>query len=433
MSPVSHPLRALAASVLVAACVAVGAPAHADPVLTTPGVAAPSTPNTESCPYRSQPASAVDSSEVPPPGQAAPAPLPVPDPTVGGDRLAACGVVTAGSPTAIPRGITSAGWLVADAGSGAVLAAKDPHGRYRPASTIKTLLALVALDELDLDKVVTGTRADYGMEGDSAGIGPGGSYTVRQLLQGLLMVSGNDCANALARELGGYDVAVGKMNEAAHDLGAEDTRAASPSGLDAPGMSTSPYDLALIFRAALKNSTFRELVSNVSAPFPGYPKLADVPGDKDHPGYLMQTQNRLLLDQYPGTIGGKTGYTDDARKTFVGAVERDGRSLIVVQMYGLNEAGDSYWDQAKALLDYGFATGTQASVGTLVSGPAEAGSSSTPTAGSGSDRSGNLAYPSSPDGPGGSNWTDRLLFGGIGVLVVVGLVYAAVRVNRRSR
>ncbi|GAA1455785.1 D-alanyl-D-alanine carboxypeptidase family protein [Williamsia maris] len=432
MSPVSHSFRVLVASALLAACVAVGAPAQADPVVATPDVAAPSTPNTERCPYRSQPAAAVDSSEVPPAGQAAPAPLPVPDPTVGGERLSACGVVTAGSPNAIPRGITSAGWLVADAGSGAVLAAKDPHGRYRPASTIKTLLALVALDELDLDKVVIGTREDYGMEGDSAGIGPGGTYTVRQLLQGLLMVSGNDCANALARELGGYDVAVGKMNEMAHDLGAEDTRAASPSGLDAPGMSTSPYDLALVFRAALKNSTFRELVSNVSAPFPGYPKLADVPGDKDHPGYLMQTQNRLLLDQYPGTIGGKTGYTDDARKTFVGAVERDGRSLIVVQMYGLNEAGDSYWDQAKALLDLGFATGAQASVGTLVSGPAGAGASTSPSASAGADRSGNLAYPSSPDGPGGSDWTDRLLFGGIGVLVVIGLVYAAIRVNRRS-
>ncbi|MCX6470674.1 MAG: serine hydrolase [Corynebacteriales bacterium] len=433
--------RILAASVsavaVVVACATFGAPAvSADPVVPTPTAGPPSTPNTERCPYRTSPAAAVDTSEVPPSGQAAPAPLPVPDPPVGGEKLGACGVVTAGNAASIPRGITSAGWLVADAGTGAVLAAKDPHGRYRPASTIKTLLALVALDELDLDTTVTGTRADYSMEGDSAGIGPDGRYTVRQLLQGLLMVSGNDCANALARELGGYEVAVGKINEMAHRLGAEDTRAASPSGLDAPGMSTSPYDLALIFRAALKNSTFRDLISHVNAPFPGYPPLADVPNDKPHPGYMMQTQNRLLLDDYPGIIGGKTGYTDDARKTFVGAVERSGRTLIVVQMYGLNEVDDSYWDQAKGLLELGFGIPTGESVGRLVDEKTSDSSASDPSTGrasSGDGHSGAVAYPSSEDGASGSPWTDRLLFGGIGLVVILGLVYAALRVNRRSR
>ncbi|MBT0566798.1 D-alanyl-D-alanine carboxypeptidase [Williamsia sp. CHRR-6] len=392
-----------------------------------PGDPIPATPDTASCPYRVIPAPPVDTSEVPPPGQSAPPPLPVPRPPVGGDRLAACGVITAGNPSAIPRGITSAGWLVADAGSGQVLAAKDPHGRYRPASTIKTLLALVVLDELNLDQVVIGTREDYGMEGDSAGIGPGGRYTVRQLLQGLLMVSGNDCANALARTLGGRETALSKMNAMAQRLGAQDTRAASPSGLDAPGMSTSPYDLALIFRAGLKNPTFRDLISHVSAPFPGFPRLPDVPGDTDHPGYQMQSQNRLLVEGYPGIIGGKTGFTDDARKTFVGAVDRRGRTLIVVQMFGLNEAGDSYWDQATALLDHGFTVPADASVGTLVTPtvaqPAATNNAGTPRASARDDDGSETS----------DSWTGRLLGGTVGLVIVLGLIYAALRINRRSR
>lgn len=418
----------IAGSTLLPVAVAGAAPAAAEP---TAPVVAPSTPDTEACPYRVSPAPPVDTSEVPPPGQQAPSALPVPRPPVGGERLAACGVVTPASTTPVPGGLTSAGWLVADATNGTVVAAKDPHGRYRPASTIKTLLALVALRDLDLDTVVTGTREDYGMEGDSAGIGPGGRYTVRQLLQGLLMVSGNDCANALARELGGYEAAVGKMNDLAHSLGAEDTRAASPSGLDAPGMSTSPYDLALIFRAGLRNPTFRDLISHVDAPFPGYPPLPEVPGDKPHVGYQMQSQNRLLVDGFPGVIGGKTGYTDDARKTYVGAVDRDGRTLVVVQMYGLNEAGDLYWDQSKALLDWGFATPRTASVGTLVDGPAS--ESATTTSPRRSNSGPALAQNVSDEGPSDSGVSYRLVVGGIGTVVVLGLVVAAVRINRRTR
>ncbi|GAA2050916.1 D-alanyl-D-alanine carboxypeptidase family protein [Williamsia deligens] len=433
MRDVSRAARvALAAGLFgaIAALPLAAAPAGAAPVAATPPAAAPVTPDTSACPYQTAPAPPVDTSEVPPPGQQAPAALPVPRPPVGGDRLGACGVVTAGSAD-VPRGLTSAGWLVADATSGTVLAAKDPHGRYRPASTIKTLLALTALRDLDLDTVVTGTREDYSMEGDSAGIGPGGTYTVRQLLQGLLMVSGNDCANALARELGGYETAVGKMNDLAHSLGAKDTRAASPSGLDAPGMSTSPYDLALIFRAALRDPTFRDLISHVDAPFPGYPPLADVPGDKPHAGYQMQSQNRLLTEGFPGVIGGKTGFTDDARKTYVGAVERDGRTLVVVQMYGFNEMDDSYWDQAKALLEYGFAIPRTASVGTLVDGRASSGSGSTTTRRSTAGPA--IAQNVSDEGPSGGGVGERLLIGGVGVVVVAGLVVAAVRINRRTR
>ncbi|MGO3326032.1 serine hydrolase [Gordonia sp. (in: high G+C Gram-positive bacteria)] len=355
-------LAVLSAALLAAVSLALpGAVAHADPGF----VPAPHT-DTAGCPHKVHTPPAVDTSEAVQPGSTTPTPLPVATPAVGGDALAGCDVVADPAAGPLPANLTSAGWLIADLDSGDVIAAKDPHGRYRPASTIKVLLATTALDELDLEKKVTGTVEDYHAEGDSCGIGPGGTYTVRDLLTGLVMVSGNDCANAIARELGGHDATLATMNAKAAALGAKDTRAASPSGLDAAGMSTSPYDEALIFRHAMNDDTFRQMISLPTYQFPGFPPLADVPGDKPHPGYTMGTSNALLRDGYPGMLGGKTGYTDDALKTFVGAVERDGRILLVVQMYGVNQLNNLYSDQAARMLDYGFAAPAGTSVGTLV-------------------------------------------------------------------
>ncbi|WP_420040554.1 D-alanyl-D-alanine carboxypeptidase family protein [Gordonia sp. MP11Mi] len=361
----------LAALVLVALpAVAGGTYARADPDAVYPTEFVPAAhPDTTGCPHKVHTPPAVDTSEAVAPGATTPTPLPVRTPAVGGEKLSGCGVVHDPEAGPLPTNLTSAGWLIADLDSGDVIAAKDPHGRYRPASTVKVLLALTVLDSLDLDTKVTGTLDDYGMEGDSCGIGPGGTYTVRDLLTGLLMVSGNDCANALTREFGGYDEVLAAMNAKAASLGATDTRAASPSGLDAAGMSTSPYDEALIFRDAMANETFRHIVSLPTYHFPGFPPLKDVPGDKPHPGYTMGTGNALLRDGFPGALGGKTGYTDDALKTFVGAVERDGRTLLIVQMYGVNQLDNLYVDQAVRMLDYGFAAPAGTSVGTLIDPP----------------------------------------------------------------
>lgn len=336
--------------------------------------------------------------------------------------------------------------MIADLDSGKVIAAKDPHGRYRPASTIKTLLALVAVKNLDLDETVTGTKADADMEGDRAGIGPGGHYTVRQLLQGLLLVSGNDCANALAGQLGGTAQALEKMNEEAKALGAKDTRASSPSGLDAAGMSSSPYDLALIFRAAMQNADFREITATREVPFPGYgaPPSPSASIDPDnggwtitepdgepslvgHPSWPIQNENELL-QLYPGAIGGKTGYTDDARKTYIGAAERDGHRVVVTLMYGLNESDDSYWHQAEAMLDYGFANLGSAGVGNLVTSPA---ANSADTSNGGGHH--NAATDQSDDSDSGSSthWGRRIVYGLIGLAIVAGLVGAARRINKR--
>ncbi len=256
----------------------------------------------------------------------------------------------------IPAGPAPA-WIVADMDSGQILAGQDIDLRHPPASTIKTLLALTALSELpSLDATVAGTVADTQVECNCAGIVPGHSYTARQLLDGLLLVSGNDAANTLADMLGGQQVAVAKMNAKAASLGASNTHAATPSGLDGPddsGWSTA-HDLAVIFRAAMANPTFANITAEPSAMFPGE--------NGDQP---IVNQDELLA-RYPGALGGKTGFTNAARKTFVGAAARGGRRLVIAMMYGLvKEGGPTYWDQAASLFDWGFALGPQAGIGSL--------------------------------------------------------------------
>jgi D-alanyl-D-alanine carboxypeptidase (penicillin-binding protein 5/6) len=301
----------------------------------------------------------VDASEKPLPGEPAPPPLPVPAHPVGGERMGECGVVLPGGAPPLPPMETTASWILADLDSGAVLAAKDPHARERPASLLKVLTALVVLHRLDLETVVDGTQADANTVGSRVGVGPNGHYTVRQLLTGLILNSGNDAANALARQLGGIPSTLRQMADAARSLGATDTRPASPSGLDGVGMSTSAYDMALFFRAAMRNPVFAQI--NLTRTFPW-------PGHGDLPGFLISNDNHMLAS-YPGTIGGKTGFTDDARHTRIAAAQRDGRRLVVVLMRG-EQHPVSMDTQAARLLTWGFAlpVGTPP-VGQLVDGP----------------------------------------------------------------
>ena len=250
-------------------------------------------------------------------------------------------------------------WLIADLDSGQVLAERDENVQHPPASTIKVLLALVALDELSLDSTVVADEADSHVECACAGVKAGRTYTARQLLDGLLLVSGNDAANTLAHMLGGTEATVAKMDAKAASLGAVNTHAATPSGLDGPGGSgwSTARDLAVIFRAAMANPVFAQITAEPSAVFPGSPGT-----DGDHP---IANQDELL-QRYPGAIGGKTGFTDAARKTFVGAAARGGRRLVIAMMYGLvKQGGPTYWDQAGTLFDWGFALNPGTDIGSL--------------------------------------------------------------------
>lgn len=256
-----------------------------------------------------------------------------------------------------PPGGPAPAWIVADMDTGQVLAEREMSVPHPPASTIKTLLVLAALDEVtDLDATVVGTEADTHVECSCAGIEPGRTYTARQLLDAILLMSGNDAANALADMIGGYDTAVAKMNAKAASIGALGTRAATPSGLDGPGGSgaTTPHDLAVIFRAAMANPVFAQIIAQPAATFPT--KTGDRPIVNDDE----------LLHRYPGTLGGKTGFTEAAKKTFVAAADRGGRRLVIAMMYGLiKEGGPTYWDQAMGLFDWGFAQDRQLAIASL--------------------------------------------------------------------
>ncbi|MDT5239014.1 MAG: hypothetical protein QOD97_1212, partial [Mycobacterium sp.] len=224
--------------------------------------------------------------------------------------LAQPDVEPVGAVVAPPDGPAQA-WLLADLDSGAVLAAKDPYGSYAPASTIKVLLAMVVLDNLNPNSFARANQSHTEVECSCVGLTPGQAYTTTQLLAALLMVSGNDAANMLADMLGGQRATVAAMNAKAQQLGARSTRAASPSGLDGPGWETvtSPHDLAVLFRQALKYPLIAQILQTPSAAFPGK---------------TITAQNELLA-RYPGDLGGKTGYTNLARKTYVGAAQRNGR------------------------------------------------------------------------------------------------------------
>jgi D-alanyl-D-alanine carboxypeptidase (penicillin-binding protein 5/6) len=198
-------------------------------------------------------------------------------------------------------------------------------------------------------------RADYqdaAVDGSKVGLVPGMRYPVATLFKAMLVVSGNDAADALAQAAGGLPRTVSLMNAEAHHLQALDTVARTPSGLDAPGESTSAYDLALMARAGLQMPAFRHYIGIIRGTVPA----------PHHKHFQIYTHNQLLTS-YPGAIGVKNGYTVAANATYVGAATRNGHTIIITMMH----AQPYFWDEARQLLNWGFAAdGRVTPIGTLV-------------------------------------------------------------------
>jgi D-alanyl-D-alanine carboxypeptidase (penicillin-binding protein 5/6) len=252
----------------------------------------------------------------------------------------------------LPRGLTASAWLVADADTGQVLAAKAPHEHFLPASTLKTLTAVTLIPRLDPHQRVPVTWHDAAVDGSKVGLVPGMSYTIDKLFTAMLVVSGNDAADALAGAAGGLPRTVQLMNEEARRLQAYDTVARTPSGLDAPGEHTSAYDLALIARAGLQMPAFRRYISTVKSTVPA----------PHHKHFQIYTHNRLLTS-YRGAIGVKNGYTVAADATYVGAATRHGHTIIITLLH----AQPYFWNEARDLLNWGFAAeGKVTPIGQLV-------------------------------------------------------------------
>ena len=348
------------------------------------------------------------------------------DQTVGGERLATSGVVVdAEGADPLPK-VSGDAWVVADLGTGEVLAAKDPHGRYRPASIMKVLTALTVLPQVSPDDVYTAQWEDANAEGSRVGLVPDATYTVHNLFEALFLVSGNDAATALANAAGGVKTTVAAMNRTARDLGALDTTARNPSGLDAPGQLTSAYDMSVIARAALAREDVRAYATTVKSQFPGKMPRAG----KSRKSYEIYTQDRLLLN-YRGAIGLKTGWTTKARGTFIGAATRNGRTLVATVLHSEGDA----WRDSAALLTWGFRSAGQAeAVGTLdaVADDSAAGGDGEPAAqgpqAAGTDQDAEAATAGA-DGDGLPWWLQALVV----LLGVVAVLRARVLLKRRLR
>jgi D-alanyl-D-alanine carboxypeptidase (penicillin-binding protein 5/6) len=293
---------------------------------------------------------------------------------VGGRLLGGRGLIAPAGIAPPPKTEASA-FLIADADTGQVLAAKDPHGHYRPASTLKTLTAVTLIPRLDKDRWVKPSQWACNEEGSAVGIVPEPIYQIDDLMRAMLIVSGNDAADALAEANGSLAKTLADMNKEARKLQAYDTVAKTPNGLDKPGQRSSAYDLALIARAGLAMPDFRKYVSTKVSKFPApkdYGKKKDrnrQDGDdqptptKTPPAYYEIANHNKLLGKYKGMIGIKNGYTTKALGSFVGAATRNGHTIIVVIMH--HPGG--FWEEVAKLLDWGFAAdGKVTPVGQLV-------------------------------------------------------------------
>ena len=232
-------------------------------------------------------------------------------------------------------GVSASCAILVDAESGRVLMDKNAHEERAIASITKLMTALVAVESTsDLDRAVTIQKEWTLAEGSSMYLREGEELTLRELLYGLLLVSGNDAALAIAGFCAGdVDTFVEWMNLRAKELGMEHTHFVNPNGLPAEGHYSPAADMAKLAIVVMEQ-----------------PDLAEIVGTKSvtMAGRTMTNHNKLLW-RYEGCVGMKTGYTDAAGRTLVSCAERDGQRLIAVTLNAPND-----WADHAAMFDYGF-------------------------------------------------------------------------------
>ena len=224
---------------------------------------------------------------------------------------------------------------------GRVLWARDPNARRAMASTTKIMTAVVALEKAGIEGTVTVDKTAAMVGQSSMGLVQGETFTMGELLKGVLVQSGNDAATLVAEHVGGtVDAFVAMMNAKAAALDLTNTHYANPHGLDQAGHYTSAADLAALARYAMRIPVFREIVGTYK-----------VKVRSDRYTHVLQSHNDLLKS-YPGAEGIKTGWTDDAGYCVAAAAKRGDIELLGVIMGAASEGDRS--KQAKRLLDWGF-------------------------------------------------------------------------------
>jgi D-alanyl-D-alanine carboxypeptidase (penicillin-binding protein 5/6) len=274
---------------------------------------------------------------------------------VGGPLMASTGVVVNYPATGawkLPK-IPASAYVIADADTGAVLAAKDPHGLFPPASTLKVLTAITMLPRLNPNALLKASKLAVSQEPNIVGLIRGRSYKVSDLFHALLLISANDAAVTLVQGAGSFSGGMALVNAEAQHLQAYDVVAKLPNGLPAQGQVVSAYDLALIARQAVSMPAFMKYDSTWQWTFP-------VTNRKK----ITLINQNYLLNQYKGGIGGKIGWTDKAEATYIGLARRHGVTLIATILH-CTPLQEIY--SAEKLLNWGFAMEAHVTpVGTLV-------------------------------------------------------------------
>jgi D-alanyl-D-alanine carboxypeptidase (penicillin-binding protein 5/6) len=244
--------------------------------------------------------------------------------------------------------LSARAFLLMDAKTGKILFQKEPDLRLPPASTTKILTAIVTLESgRKLNEWLTVSKTATRVPASKLYLRPGQTISIEHLLYGVMLSSANDASLVLAEGIAGsVEKFAELMTQKAHELGATNSRFSNPHGLTAEDHYSTARDLATIFKYAMKHQTFQQIVQT---------KISAVksvsPGRKKPQARLISVRNHnRLLWNFDGAIGGKTGYTHAAQKCFVGAVERNGVSLIV-SLLGSRDL----WGDTKRLLEHGFA------------------------------------------------------------------------------
>lgn len=230
-------------------------------------------------------------------------------------------------------------YAVIETGSLRLLKGENVSARLPMASTTKAMTALVVIENTpDIDAVVTVPKEAAGIEGSSIYLKAGEHLTVKELLYGLMLRSGNDAAVALAiNTSGSIEAFAEKMNEKAHSLGLTNSNFVNPHGLSAKNHYTSAYDLAVIAATALKNPVFREIVST---------KFMTVESRDGGETRYFANKNKILYN-YEGATGVKTGYTTEAGRCLIASSVRNGMEVVAVALNHYN-----YFDLCSSLMDY---------------------------------------------------------------------------------
>ncbi|MGQ4615711.1 serine hydrolase [Nocardia sp. R7R-8] len=255
-------------------------------------------------------------------------------------------------PTPEPAAVQASGAALADGITGTILWSREQNSPVPIASITKVMTALVVINTGDLDRRITvpqeviAYNAEY--DGSTAGLVPGEVLTARQLLYAMMLPSGCDAAYTLAEAYGpGQDGFIAKMNETARQMGLTGTHFTDPSGLPAPtdhSTYSTPADLVALGLRAMSLPVFREIVSSQSYHLPA--------GPANH-AHLWQTTN-LLLHDYPGTIGIKTGSTDAAGTCLLFETVRAGIPLIGVVLHSSPDSAVAAKDDAERMLNWAY-------------------------------------------------------------------------------